>query len=337
MGVSAVVAAGDRGAARAVTGQAKVYLELGGRTLVAHVVSVLQRVPEIDEVWVVGDAERLGRVLGAEDLRRELRKPLHVIPQFRNLFENVWETYRRLLPGAGAEGRDPSGDDLDCRILYLSADLPFATPQEISEFVRRSVELGCDYALGLVTEESMRPFYPEAPGGPGIRMAYFNTYEGRFRQSNLHLVKPGRIGNRHYIQQLYEHRYQKQVWHIVALAWRVLRSEGGGLRTLWLYLMMQAAGIADRGGLRRLADWLRRFIPLSAAESAISQLLRASLRLVVTDVGGCAVDIDNEHDYEAARARFKEWHAAQQAHAEALYGPLPLPPPGGPGGPDPPG
>ncbi len=42
-----------------------------------------------------------------------------------------------------------------------------------------------------------------------------------------------------------------------------------------------------------------------------------------TDLGGAAVDIDNEHDYEAARERFDEWTHDQRARAEALVGPLP--------------
>ena len=42
-------------------------------------------------------------------------------------------------------------------------------------------------------------------------MAYFNLREGRFRQSNLHLVKPAKLGNRHYIEDMYEHRYQRQL------------------------------------------------------------------------------------------------------------------------------
>jgi len=57
--IPAIVAAGDRRAAKAVYGQSKVYLELGGRPLVAHVVAALQEVPEVSEVWVVGNAERL--------------------------------------------------------------------------------------------------------------------------------------------------------------------------------------------------------------------------------------------------------------------------------------
>ena len=324
MGIPAVVAAGDQRAARAIHGESKPYLPLAGVPLVARVVEVLQAVPEVCEVWVVGDAGRLEQVFAVPVLQAALRKPLHVVPQFRNLYENAWETYRRLLPGAGPEGRDPAaGEPLP--VLYLSADLPFATPQEISAFVRQGLALGCDYALGLCTEESMRAFYPEASGAPGIRMAYFNLREGRFRQSNLHLVRPARLGNRHYVEEMYEHRYQKQVGQMIALAWRLLRVEGGGLGILYFYALMQLAAIADRWGLRRLADGLRSRLPLARIERGVSRLLRTDFRFVVTEAGGCAVDLDNERDYDAARARFESWREAQRCRAEALYGPAALP------------
>jgi len=322
--VPAIVAAGDLRAAKAVHGESKVYLEIGGRPLVAHVVSTLQRVPEVSEVWVVGDPDRLAAVLGRGDVAAEIRKPLHIVPQFRNLYENAWQSFRRALPGAPPEGRDPVGSDLDQRVVYLSADLPFATAQEISEFVRRGLELGCDYAVGLVTEESMAPFYP-TPGEPGIRMAYFNLREGRFRQSNLHLAKPARLGNRRYIEDLYEHRHQRQWGQILGLAIRLLRAEEGGLRILFYYALMHLAGMADRSGLRGLADWLRQWLSLARVEGTLGVLIRGSVRFVVTDVGGCAVDIDNDDDCDVARARFSEWRKQQEMKAEELYGPLSLP------------
>jgi hypothetical protein len=325
MGIAAIVAAGDRRAAKAVRGDSKPYLELNGLPLVAHVVLALQQVPEVSEVWVVGNAARLEEVLGRPSTRQALTKPLHVVPQFRNLFENAWETYRRLLPGAGPEGRDPAPADADQPVLFLSADLPFATPQEISVFIRRGLALGCDYALGLCTEESMSDFYPETPGGPGIRMAYFNLREGRFRQSNLHLVKPARLGNRHYVEELYEHRYQRDITEMIKLGWTLLRVEGGGLAVIYYYALMHLAGIADRLGWRRFADWLRYRIPMPRIERGCSTLLRTDFRFVVTEGGGCAVDIDNEADYEAASRLWDGWRARQLARVESLYGPIALP------------
>ncbi|HTY19217.1 MAG TPA: NTP transferase domain-containing protein [Myxococcota bacterium] len=320
MGVPAIVTAGDRRAAKAVYGESKPYLELGGRPLVAHVVAALQRVPEVSSVWVVGNAERLAPLLGDPAMKDELRKPLHVVPQFRNLYENGWETYRRLLPGAGPEGRDPGPEDADTAVLYASADLPFATPEEISAFARQSLALDCDYALGLCTEASMRDFYPEAPGEPGIRMAYFNLREGRYRQSNLHWIKPARIGNRQYIEEMYEHRYQRQIGQMIALGWRLLRLQEGGLAVLYYYGLMHLAALADRSGLARLSDAIRARIPMSRVEAGCSALLRGRFRFVVTEVGGSAVDIDNEHDYDAARARFDVWRDRQRERAAALLG-----------------
>lgn len=323
----AIVAAGDRGAARPILGESKAYLQLGGRPMVAWAVVTLQGVPEVSEVWVVGDPERLEALL--RPLLPELSKPLRIVPQFRNLYENCWETYRRILPGAGVEGRDPEQADLDQRALYLSSDIPFATAGEISYFVRRGLEADCDYALGLSTEESMEAFLPKAKGEPGIRMAYFNVREGRFRQNNLHLVRPGRLLHRHYIQEMYAHRYQRQFGAVLGLAWRLLRSHGGGLRTLAYYGLLQLASVADRRGWRWLADRIRARIPIARLEQGISSLLGCRYRFTVTELGGCAVDIDNEPDYRAAEARFDEWLHAQQARAEAVAGRLALPPPSG--------
>jgi GTP:adenosylcobinamide-phosphate guanylyltransferase len=326
----AVVTAGDRGAAKAVYGQSKGYLEIQGRPLVAHVVAALQRVPEISEVWVVGDEARLRGAFASESLRRELCKPLHLMPQLNNLYENAWGAYQRLLPGAGESGREPGPADLDTSVLYLSADLPFATAQEISAFVRQASALDCSYALGLVTEASMADFLPSNPDEPGIRMASFNLREGRFRQSNLHLVRPGRIINRHYIEELYRNRFQRELSSIVAMAWRLLTSERGGLRVFHYFMLMHLAGVADRRGFRRIADALRRFAPLERIEACCSDLLRASVRFVVTQAGGAAIDIDNEHDYDVAKLRFAEWSKAQASRAEQLYGPPAL----GPGNPE---
>ena len=77
--------------------------------------------------------------------------------------------------------------------------------------------------------------------------------------------------------------------------------------------------------MRWLADRVRRWIPLARIERGCSTLLRGDFQFVVTEGGGCAVDIDNEHDYDVAAARYEEWRKEQLARVEQLYGPLPLP------------
>jgi GTP:adenosylcobinamide-phosphate guanylyltransferase len=330
MGIPAIVTAGDRGAARSVHGESKVFLRLAGRPLVVHTLLALQAVPEVSEIWVVGDAERLAAALAEPEVRARLRKPIHVLEQFRNLYENAWETYRRLLPGAGPAGRDPQEADLDRKVLYLSADLPFATPQEISQFIERAQALDCDYALGLVGEDALAEFLPPPGGGPGIRVATFDLREGRLRQSNLHLVAPARLRNRHYIQEMYEHRHQRELRQMLGVAWRLLRFEKGGLAVLWYFLLMHLAMQADVHGWRGLADRIRRLIPIARIERGVGDLLGTRFRFVVTDVGGCAMDIDLDEQLDAAEVRFEEWREQQARRAERLVGPLPLAPGGAP-------
>jgi hypothetical protein len=117
---------------------------------------------------------------------------------------------------------------------------------------------------------------------------------------------------------------------MIKLGWTLLRAEGGGLAVIYYYALMHLAGIADRRGWLRLADWLRHRIPMPRIEKGCSALLRTDFRFIVTEGGGCAVDIDNDEDFEIARQRWAEWSAAQAARAERVYGPLPLPERAGP-------
>ena len=119
-GLSCIVTAGDNRAAKAVYGESKVFLEIAGRPLVARLVVILQQVPQISEVWVVGNRRRLEAVFSDESLRAEIHKPLYLVEQGRSLLENAWETFRRVISRDPAKGRDPVGDERDTPILYMS-------------------------------------------------------------------------------------------------------------------------------------------------------------------------------------------------------------------------
>ena len=94
---------------------------------------------------------------------------------------------------------------------------------------------------------------------------------------------------------------------------------------LFYYGLMHVAGVLDRKRLRRLADAVRRTIAIQRVERACGALLRASFRFVVTGIGGCALDVDNEHDLDVARLRFAAWQQELARVAEVQQGPLPLP------------
>jgi hypothetical protein len=319
--VPAVITAGDATASKAVYGDSKAFLSVSGRPMVVGLALTLQTVPEVSEVWVVGNLSRLHEAFDSPEVRGALQKPLHLVEQGRNLLENAWETYRKTLSQDTEAGRDPVGDEIDTPILFLSADLPFATPEELSAFVRESLALPeCDYALGLVPEEAMLGFAPKAPGEPGIEVAFFNIREGRLRQSNLHFARPGRIGNLFRIEEMYELRHQKKFINMAGLALRIMFSRAGGPRIFFFYLLMHLGGWADRWRFRRFADFLRRGVSITRVEKAISGILDTRFRFLVTEAGGCGLDIDTEQEYDVVNARFDELWAAQKARAEKIYG-----------------
>ena len=324
MGVPAIVTAGDSRAAKAVYGQSKVYLEFDGLALVAHVVRTLQDCPEVDAVWVVGDTTRLEAALGCEKLKKSLRKPLHIVPQQRDLISNAWETYRRVLSGDVLEGRDPRPDELDTEVFLLSGDIPLATAQEFSSFVQQAQAMNIDYALGLCPADSLDVFRATEPDETGVSVAYFNTWDGRFRQNNLHYARPGRIGRLDRIEEMYELRHQRRFWNMFTLAIRLLASRVGGFKIAVIYGMMHAAGIADRNGYARLARLLARAVTLEVNRSTISKILDTRFAFVITESGGCGLDIDTEEEYDAIRERFEEWSTALRTRSEALYGRLPI-------------
>ena len=71
----------------------------------------------------------------------------------------------------------------------------------------------------------------------------------------------------------------------------------------------------------RLWCGLRRYIPLEKVAKCVSSFLGAKFRFAITEAGGCAVDIDNEQQYLAAKERYSEWRDSQENTAVALYGP----------------
>lgn len=305
MRIQAVLLAGDRGASRTVRGRSKPYLELSGKPMFVHVLEALLHTPEVSEIFVVGACEPLERALrehGCLELAAVRSRPIHVVPQRETLYQNVWQAFLRTLPRRDGPADHP--------ILIVPCDIPMVVPEEISQFVRAAFESGGDYVVGLSPDVALQRFQP-GEDSPGIEMAYFNLAEGRFRQNNLHFSRPLRFENRRYIQDVYEHRYQKELGHMVMLALRILRREWRHLWVVLYYLLIHVAGWLDRRGHLSLASRVRRRVPLATIERGLSGLLRTRFRLVTTDFGGAAVDVDNECDLAVAAKMFHRWKEMQ--------------------------
>ena len=168
--------------------------------------------------------------------------------------------------------------------------------------------------LGLTPEQVLEAYAP-SDGAPGIEMACFNLAEGRFRQNNLHYVRPLRLGHRHYIQDMYENRYQKQWGSILRFAWGILRHEFKNLWVLPYYLLIHIAGLLDRRGRRGASDWIRRRVSLRTVELGIGSLLDTRFRTILTHLGGAAVDVDNNEDLVVVEKMAEFWKTRQARQA----------------------
>lgn len=316
MGVQAVLLAGDRGHSRAVKGRSKAFVELAGKPMLVHVLEALLHTPEVSEVFVVGDAIRLEKTLsrfGCLEQAALRSRPVHVVPQRDSLIENVWHAFLRTLPRS---------EDPDHAILVVPADIPLVVPEEVSAFVRGACAAHADHVVGLTPESVLAQFAPR-DGAPGMQMACFNLAEGRFRQNNLNWVRPLRIGQRQYVQDLYENRYQKELGSTVRLAARIIRKEWKNLWVLFPYLIMHIAGVLDRRGYRRASDRIRGWVSLRTVERGLGAMLRTRFTTVETLLGGAALDIDNDADLDVAEKLLERWKAMQirtaRLSADELY------------------
>jgi GTP:adenosylcobinamide-phosphate guanylyltransferase len=314
MRIQAILLAGDRGASKAVRGTNKAFVEIAGKPMVVHVLEALLHTPEVSEVFATGDTLKLEKAFaehGCLALAATRGRALHLVPQAGSLYENIWNSFLRSLP--------PGEPDPEHAVLVVPSDIPLVVPAEISEFLANAAKLDVDYVIGLTPEEALEPYRPHG-AEPGIEMAYFNLREGRFRQSNLHCVRPLKMRNRHYVQDMYENRYQKEWGNMLRLAWRVLSREWRNLWVLGFYLVMHVAGVLQRRGYRRLSDWVRRFAALPTVERGMSDLLQTRVRCAITTLAGAALDIDNAEDLEVAEQMFARWKRDQLARAGLAHG-----------------
>ncbi len=312
--------AGEGESSYKVYHQHKAFLHLQGKTIVSHVLESLHRVPSVRSIYLIGQKDSLRRTLAEDGVPLDAPKPVHLLQQRENLYQNIWHAFLATLPEPVPEAELETSPYADRAVLIVPCDAPLITPHEVEYFIRKSDLTRYDHILGLTPESCLKPFYPEG-GRPGIRMAYLHLKEGNFRINNLHLVRPVRIGNRRYIQEMYQYRYQRNIRNVIPFALKLLlRDRYHGYR---LYLGLVLSLLAARWHCPRLEACFRNWVPKAALERWVSQGLATRFFGLTVPFPGAALDIDNEEDFRALEARFEEWRGRirqmEQAH--------PLPPP----------
>ncbi|GAB4352344.1 MAG: hypothetical protein Kow0099_36600 [Candidatus Abyssubacteria bacterium] len=315
-----IVAAGDRGKSHPVLGRNKAFLEVQGLPIITRVVKALDESQSVSEIYIVGPKTKLEEFLSPERGGPRFAKPIHVFEQRSTLYENIWHTFLETLPeyrqGMSVEeiARGPSAETV---VLVVASDMPLLTATEVDEFVSRCDMNRYDYIVGLTRKEDLKHYYP-SEGKPGIKLAYMHFREGSMRQNNMHMVRPFRIQNRHYAQTLYDLRYQKEFVNIVRLAWEILKTEEGGWGALGYYLMLQLSLLCARLHLIYPKELVRKATHAESVAHCISKLMKARFGYALTTLGGAALDVDKEHEYEAIKVRYSEWMNYLQEKAEHM-------------------
>jgi len=311
MKVDAAVLIGNKKKSRPICGENKNFLALKGVPLFFHVLQALDHARTIGRIAVVGDPIRIRETIEAHVHRLEHPDRILVLEQGSTLYDNGLKAFEKLVE---AEREAGCAGDSRCRqedkaVLYLAGDTPLLTSEEVDEFVEKCDVHRADYFLGVSAEQRLRLFYPTKKD-KGIKLAYFYVKENKFRINNLHLVKPLRVRNRHYIQKMYDYRHQKEFFDFVRLLitfFRInVRSKG-----ILYYFVLHWNLFLERIGLDRLTVLFRWLVDVPRLEGVIGDVLGCPFKITVTDLVGGVLDVDTEKHYEAFTAMFDRWREYQ--------------------------
>jgi hypothetical protein len=316
--IDAVVLAGDKIGNKPVKEENKAFLRIKGKTSLSFVIDSLRESTTIGKIAVVGPRERLRDTLSKEQREAFETGRLHIVSQRRNIIENVRAGFFSFLPFTHEEMQ--TGEEILTRrsneyrekpILVLPSDIPLVLPSEIDQFANAAHMDRYDYAIGITAEDVLSRFYPTAET-PGIRMSYFQTREGAFRQNNLHIGKILKVPGLFFIEKMYQLRYQRKIFNMMRMIFGLFLRRRMNLDLFKVFIMLQLARYAEEHGFEHLRSRFSETLPLERLLSIISEFLEAKTQAVRTSYGGAALDVDNAGDFEAATAMFDVWRDKQK-------------------------
>ena len=309
--MNAILFAGDRKAALPLNGINKAFLLLEGWPLFIHVLTALSQAPSIETVYIIGPRKAIMESLEKALLAFLFTKKIEVLEQKESLFANIIQAYEHAF---GSQSHTPPA-------LFLPSDIPFVTSEEIEAFIAMSDMNQYDYCLGVTSAEHLKRFYPKAEE-PGIKMPYLYLRDHIYRMNNLHIARLSCQAAVSTIQTIYNHRHQNNIWNRIGMVATLLKADHARL-LLFFYILAQGAVLFSRVGFHRIASLFRKPLFLNQVEKEMSALLQMRFRAIETNVGGAALDIDDEASYKIMALRFRKWHEAlmpqqaEQSHETA--------------------
>lgn len=303
----AVALCGSGPLSRRVIKESKALLEIGGAPSFIHVTRALARARAVDRIFLIGDRAALLAELDRHG--REFDREVTVIEQAGSFLQNCRKGFDATIDGLSEDGKGEKS------VLFTSGDAPFLTGAEVDQFIDGADASRYDYLIGMTPDKALEAFYP-TESEVGVRMVYFHFEQGRFRQNNLHLVRPGAIGDLEKIEKMYGARYQRSIVNILKTAREFFRNRTARSK-VGIYPRMLFAMAAAELKLDRLARYLARGANLDDALTIAGAMLGgARVGAVETSIGGAALDIDNERDYRIFQRRYDDWSALIEERIE---------------------
>jgi len=310
-----ILLAGDTRASREVCGMNKAFLEINRIPILLYVIKALEKAERVNRICLIGHKEKLIQTIENYQRFLENKKEITVLEQGDSLFSNAWKSFLHLYP----EAQDLTSIkpiQLEKAVLYTPGDIPLVTSFEIDTFINLCEIDKYDYFLGITPAESLHYFYPRKDK-PGIKTDYFHIKEGKYRQNNLHLVKPLKVKNREYIQKVYDYRYQRDLSNIIKLAFEFIKVHVG-LEGFWCYGLLHWNQLLSWIHLDPLTLPTRKSLPLSFIKSCISRVLGTRFATIISPLAGAALDIDNEKNYKTMCKMFSLWQNYQYQREETV-------------------
>ena len=304
--IDAIILAGDRKGSRDVAGNSKLFLEIAEKPLLMYVIEALDKVERVQRIVIIGPSDPIRDIVLAWGSRLSLDTRIEVLEQRDTAYQNFWAAFVHTLDKyePGQEKYDQAL--LEKPVLVVPADIPLITVGEVDEFLDGATRLPLDYGIGMTASEHLERFYPRG-NDPGIEMTYLHLAKSDLRLNNLHFIRPFKVQNRAYIEEIYEFRYQKELLNILRVVLDILRTDGFGLRPVYLYAMLQLSIIFSALNLQRCLKITSARVKKEDMTNYASVMLQAKVVIIETTGGGCAVDVDSERDYLTIDQRFEEY------------------------------
>ncbi|MEK7703044.1 MAG: nucleotidyltransferase family protein [Nitrospirota bacterium] len=311
--MNAILFAGDQKAVY-LHGVNKAFLPLEGVPLFIHVLSALNQAPSIETVYIIGPRKQIMNELEKALPFFLFAKKIKVLEQKETLFENIMSAYAEASSGVGSATFQFGLNAPP--VLFLPADIPLVTGNEIESFILTSDMDQYDYCMAVTSAEHLKQFYPKPGVGehlarakePGIKMPYLYLKDETYRISNLHIARLSYSKALSMIQTIYTHRHQKNILNRIGMFFVLLKTDHAK-RLLWFYLLAQGAALSSRFGLSLIATLFRKSLQLGRVEKEVSSLLGMRFKSIELNCGGAALDIDDEATYQTINLVFNQWHA----------------------------